>query len=323
MPAASSCSVMVVPHRAETVGGVTSSTVTVAVMVEVLPLPSVAVRTTWFAPTFEQSKSVMSVSKLSVVQLSVVPSFTASSSILTIPVVASSWTVMSCVAMTGSSVSSTSTNTMQIPLLPLPSWKDTETSVAAPRLAQSKSVWPRISTATVVEQLSVVEPRSASVRVASPLLSRLSVMVEPQLASSGSVTSSTVTVAEHIATLPASSMTIRFTVLSPILLQSKLDTLAFMVAIPQLSVEPPSMSEAVIVADPLSFSWMVMFWQTAIGAVSSETVTAKLQVVLSPAASVAVSVTTVVPRPKVSVRGPAVTAPPVGSVVAPFVAPAA
>ena len=74
----------------------------------------------------------------------------------------------------------------------------------------------------------------------------------------GSVTSTTVTVAVQPAAFPLVSITKRETVLAPRSPQSKLDTVAFKEAIPQLSVEPPSISAAVIETVPFASSCTVI-----------------------------------------------------------------
>ena len=55
------------------VGGIKSSTVTVAAQVEVLPLVSSTVKTTAFGPTSAQVKAVISSVKLAIAQLSLEP----------------------------------------------------------------------------------------------------------------------------------------------------------------------------------------------------------------------------------------------------------
>ena len=66
-----------------------SSTVTVAVQVEELPLTSVTVRVTVFAPTFEQSKVVLSNAKLAIPQASVEPLSISPATILAAPLASS------------------------------------------------------------------------------------------------------------------------------------------------------------------------------------------------------------------------------------------
>src|SRR6185503_14790264 len=62
-------------------------------------------------------------------------------------------------------------------------------------------------------------------------------------------------------------------------------------AMPQASLLPLFTWAAVIVALPVASRFTVMFWQTAVGATSSFTVTVAVQVELLPFTSVTVSVT--------------------------------
>src|SRR5438445_3095641 len=107
----------------------------------------------------------------------------------------------------------------------------------------------------------------------------------------GAVTSCTVTVASQVAVSPLLSSTVRVTVLGPTLEQSKLVLLAVRDLIPQASPLPPSMSAAVIVAWPLESRFRSMFLHSAVGAVTSCTVTVASQVAVSPLLSSIVSVT--------------------------------
>ena len=102
----------------------------------------------------------------------------------------------------------------------------------------------------------------------------------------------------QVAEFPFTSVTVSVTVLAPTLLQSKVFGLTAKDAIPQLSVEPPSTSAAVILALPEASSCTVIFWHTAVGASVSFTVTLKLQVYVVPALSVASKTLVVVPTGK-------------------------
>src|SRR5262245_46237153 len=64
--------------------------------------------------------------------------------------------------------------------------------------------------------------------------------------------------------------------------------------VPQLSVEPLFTIAGVMLAVPAALSGTLMFWQMALGASLSLTVTVKLQLAELPAASVAVPTTVVV-----------------------------
>jgi hypothetical protein len=67
---------------------------------------------------------------------------------------------------------------------------------------------------------------------------------------------------------------------------------------PQLSLLPLSTASAVVLPLPEAFSCTVTSWQRAVGSSVSFTVTLKLQVPVLPDASVAVTVTEVVPTSK-------------------------
>ena len=108
--------------------------------------------------------------------------------------------------------------------------------------------------------------------------------------------SRTVTVAVQVAVLPLPSATVRVTTFDPRFEQVKAlwDTTCA-VGVPQLSVELLLTWEAVMVAlFPLKFT--VMFWQRAVGGVTSRTVTTAVQVAVLPLPSLAVKVTTFAPR---------------------------
>ena len=70
----------------------------------------------------------------------------------------------------------------------------------------------------------------------------------------GAVTSLTVTVAWQVSTLPLTSVTVSTTALAPRSSQSNDELSIAMLAIPQASVEPPSMSAAVMEAVPVRAS---------------------------------------------------------------------
>jgi hypothetical protein len=76
-------------HPPPIVGAILSSTVTVAVQVDTFPLLSVTVKTTVFAPTFEQSNEVISKLKLAIPQASLLPLFISAVVILALPLASS------------------------------------------------------------------------------------------------------------------------------------------------------------------------------------------------------------------------------------------
>ena len=116
-----------------------------------------------------------------------------------------------------------------------------------------------------------------------------------QLATGGTL-SSTVTTVVQVETLPLLSVTVRVTVLGPTLEQSKEETSIVVVAIPQASVLPFSISATVMLALPLASSWMVNgAAQLATGGTLSSTVTTAVQVETLPLLSVTVRITLFAP----------------------------
>ena len=85
----------------------------------------------------------------------------------------------------------------------------------------------------------------------------------------GGVTSVTVTVAVHVEKLPLTSVTVNVTVLAPTFEQLKDEGDTLIEAIPQLSLEPLLICEAVIFTTPAEFRFTEMFWQSAVGAILS------------------------------------------------------
>ena len=114
-------------------------------------------------------------------------------------------------------------------------------------------------------------------------------------ATTGAVTSSTVTMAVQLLLFPFTSVTVSTTMFSPTLLQSKVTISMEISATPQLSLLPPSTSAAVIEALPFASSGMVIFSHTAIGASTSVTVMVKLQLLTFPFTSVTVNSTVLTP----------------------------
>ena len=107
--------------------------------------------------------------------------------------------------------------------------------------------------------------------------------------------SSTVTIASHVATLPSLSVTVKVTVFGPTIEQSKAVIEAAKEAIPQLSVEPPSISAATIVALPAASNVTVMSEHKATGATLSSTVTIASHVETLPLGSVTIKGTVFAP----------------------------
>src|ERR1043165_3606632 len=176
-------------------------------------------------------------------------------------------------------------------------------TVLGPISVQSKSV---ISSDEIAMPQASVEPLSTcpAVIVAVPKASSCTVMFW-QLAT-GAILSSTVTVAVQVEVFPFTSVTVRVIVLGPTLLQSKALISSVEDVVPQASVEPLSISAAVIEALPVASNCIVMPWQLTTGLIVSITVTAASQVAVLPLTSVTVSVTVFTPTSaQVKVNGKA------------------
>src|SRR5690554_2163777 len=273
-----------------TTGAVTSSSVTIAVALSELPLTSVTVRVTVLAPTSPQPKLYLSSVMLAIPQASVEPLSISVASMLAFPV-ASSWMVMLRVSTTGAVIPSTVTVAVALSVLPLTSVTVRVTALS-PTCEQSKSYW--LSVMLMIPQ-EAVEPLSISVAemLAFPVAS--SWMLIFLVTTAGAVMPSTVTIAVAVSVLPFTSVTVRFTVLSPTCEQSKSYWFKVIEAIPQESDEPLLISAAVMLALPVVSNWMVMFWVTTTGAVTSSTVTIAVALSVLPFESVMVRVTVLAP----------------------------
>ena len=191
----------------------------------------------------------------------------------------------------GDVTSRTVTVAVQVAVFPLPS-ATVNVTVLDPRFEQVNALW-ETDCAVAVPQLSV-EPLLICDAVMLALLPlKLTVMFWQSAV--GGVTSRTVTVAVQVAVFPWPSFTVNVTVFAPKLAHVKLVADKPKFVVPQLSVEPLSTCEAVIVALlPLKFT--VTFWQSAVGGVTSRTVTVAVQVAVLPLPSATVNVTTFAPR---------------------------
>jgi hypothetical protein len=105
----------------------------------------------------------------------------------------------------------------------------------------------------------------------------------------------TVTVAVQVEVFPFASVTVKVTVFAPTLAHVNAEGETESEAIPQASVEPLLTCAAVIVALPNELRFSEIFWQMAVGAVTSTTVTVAVQVEVFPFTSVTVSVTVFAP----------------------------
>src|ERR1041384_1607402 len=199
------------------VGAMLSWTVTVALALALLPLASVAVSETVFAPVFAQVKLLGLPDRLVILQWSDEPLFTSAATMVAWPL-ASSWIVMFLVTTVGAMLSWTVTVALALALLPLASVAVSET-VFAPVFAQVKLLG--LTDRLVMLQLSD-EPlfTSAATMVAWPLASSWIVMF--LVTTVGAMLSWTVTVALALALLPLASVAVSETVFAPVFAQVKL-----------------------------------------------------------------------------------------------------
>jgi hypothetical protein len=114
-------------------------------------------------------------------------------------------------------------------------------------------------------------------------------------AMTGAIASSTVTVALQVALFPALSVTVSTTELAPRFEHVNVLGATDRLAIPQLSVLPPSTCAAVTEAWPAASTYTVALRQTATGGCTSLTVTVNEHVAVLPDVSSAVYVTVVTP----------------------------
>ena len=225
------------------VGLVLSSTVTVAVQVEVLPLTSVTVRVTVLAPTFEQLKLDGATLIPARPQLSEEPLLMSDAVIVAEPL-PSRATVMSRQIAVGAILSSTVTIAVQDEVLPVGSVA-VRVTLLLPTSLQLKLVW--LATRLLMLQLSELPP-SMSATVIDALPEAYSWTVTLWQTTVGQVLSTTVTVAVQEEVLLLTSVTVRVTLLGPILEQLKEAGATLTEESPQLSAEPLLMSDAVIEA---------------------------------------------------------------------------
>jgi len=165
-------------------------------------------------------------------------------------------------------------------------------TVFAPTLAQVKELG-------VTDMLAIPHASElplliwAAAKVAVPDEFRFTVMFW-QIAT-GLTLSTTVTVAVQVEEFPFTSVTVSVTVFAPTFEQLKVDGETLSEAIPQASELPLLIWAALMLAFPAEFRFTVIFWQSAIGGVTSFTITVALQVDVFPFTSVTVSVTVFAP----------------------------
>ena len=129
--------------------------------------------------------------------------------------------------------------------------------------------------------------------MAFPAVSKLTEMFCVRAA--GAVLSIIVTVAVALELFPLVSVTDSVTVFGPTFVQSKLVWSSVKVAMPQLSFEPLSTSEVVMMAFPLASRLTDMFCVTTVGTILSFMVTVAVALAVLPLVSVTVKVTVLVP----------------------------
>jgi len=129
--------------------------------------------------------------------------------------------------------------------------------------------------------------------LATPLTSKSIVMF--LVITVGAMLSWTVTIAVWEALFPLTSITVKITVLSPTLVQSKEVISNEVLVILQLSKEPLSISEGIILATPFAFSSTTIFLVITVGAILSCTVTVAVWEALFPLISTTVKVTVLLP----------------------------
>ena len=273
------------------IGATLSSTVTIAEQVLTLPFTSVTVKITVLAPTIVQSKVVWSKAKLWIPQLSVDALLISPGTTLAFPD-PSNWIVISWHKAAGDTVSSTVTVAVHVLALPLAS-VTVKVTTFAPIILQSKAVWSNAK--LWILQLSV-EPLSISAALMLALPDPSNWIVISWHKAVGAIVSSTVTPAEQVPVLPLSSVTVKLTVLTPTIVQSKSVGSTIIVSITQLSNEPLLICAALILPFPLASNWIVMSWHKAVGSILSSTVIVAVQLVKFPSTSIKYKVSILVPK---------------------------
>ena len=153
--------------------------------------------------------------------------------------------------------------------------------------ATTKEAMPQASVEPLLTWAPVIE--------AFPVASKWTVIF--WVVTTGLTVSATVTVAVPVFTFPFKSVTVKVTVFVPILAQvNELGVTDIIeVLIPQASVDPLLIWEAVIDAVPVAFNWTVMSLVTTTGLTVSAIVTIAVPVLAFPFTSVTVKVTVLAP----------------------------
>ena len=265
--------------------GLGSTTVTMAAQATKLPLASVAERMTVLTPMSEQVKVSRFKERLSMPQLSVLPLSIWDAVIVTLPLTPNC-TVMSWQRVMGPRLSSTVTVAVQELLLPEES-ATVKVTVLGPMSTQVKLVWLKV---LVKAQLSAL-PLSTALAEVLPLPEASSCTVSGWQTALGAMVSRTVTVALQVLVLPEPSDTVRVTLFVPRSAQKKVFWLRVRPVTAHPSLLPLSTALGLVLALPVASRYRVMFWQTAVGATVSRTVTVVLQALVFPLRSTMVRVT--------------------------------
>ena len=189
------------------------------------------------------------------------------------------------------------TFTLQVDTLPLASVAVTVIIVWPPLMLPNAEPGTGFCVRVTVPQLSASS--SIPVNTSGTTSLQLATTIGAGQVNVGAMLSSTVTVATQVDTLPAASVTVKVTLLSPTLLQSNVLSLMTVDCTPQLSEEPPSTSDATMFTLPVTSSSTVMSSHTAVGVCRSVTVIVNAQVTMLPPASVAVYSTVLIPSGKI------------------------
>jgi hypothetical protein len=245
-----------------TVGFTVSETVTVDVHVDVLPLRSVTVIVTVFAPIFAQVKLFGLTAKLAKPQPSLELLLTANESIVIVPLLFNR-TVMFLQIATGATVSNTVTVDVRVAVFPFTSVTVIVT-VFAPMFAQVKLLGLTAKLAIPHASLEPLSTASESMEAAPAPFNRMVIFLQ---ITEGAVASAIVTVEVQVALLPLTSVTVNVTVFAPISEHVNAFGLTEREAIPHESVEWLSTSAPPIVILPVASNETDIFLQRATGAI--------------------------------------------------------
>ena len=273
-----------------TTGKVVSVTVTMAVPVLTFPFTSVTVKVTVLAPILAHEKLVGLTTIVAIPLLSVEPLLIWEAVILAVPDAFNAM-VKFCVITVGKILSWTVTVAVPVFTLPLTS-VTVKVTVFAPTFADVNV--DGFTTIVAILQLSV-DPLLTCAAVTLAVPDAFNCTITGCVITVGKMLSCTVTMAVPVLTFPFTSVTVKVTVLAPILAHEKLVGLTTIVAIPLLSVEPLLIWEAVILAVPDAFNAMVKFCVITVGKILSWTVTVAVPVFTLPLTSVTVKVTVFAP----------------------------